>query len=62
MKDVAELQHETMDKCHELYEEFTKETGKKGFVWLKNDETGQLMVYTRGEYTKQIMEFLETLK
>lgn len=62
MKDLTELQHETMGKCHEYYESLTEETGKKGYIWLKNDETGQLMIYTRGEYTDQLMEFLKTLK
>jgi hypothetical protein len=57
-----DLKEETMNKCHEYYEEYAKERGNKGYIWLKNDETGQLMVYTRGEYTKQIMDFLKTLK
>lgn len=59
---MIELADETMEKCNEYYYEHAKENGKKGFVWLKNDETGQLMVYTRGEYTEEILEFLRTLK
>lgn len=59
---LIEMKYETMEKCHEYYEELAKRNGNKGFVWLKNDETGQLMVYTRGEYSKQIIEFLNGLK
>ena len=56
------LQYEIMEKCQEYYNALTIEIGKKGFIWLKNEETEQLMVYTRGEYTEQILEFLNTLK
>lgn len=59
---LQQLQEETMNQCQAYYDELSKERGKKGFIWLKNDESGQLMVYTRGEYTHQIMEFLKTLK
>jgi len=57
-----DLQYETMEKCQEYYDAVTAEIGKKGFIWLKNEETRQLMVYTRGEYTEQILKFLKSLK
>lgn len=59
---MVEIADEAIGKCQEYFDEYSKQNGKKGYVWLKNDETGQLMVYTRGEYTKQILDFLETLK
>lgn len=60
--NLQQLQTETMEKCQEYYDALSNELGKNGFIWLKNDETGQLMVYTRGEYTQQIMDFLKTLR
>lgn len=59
--NIQKLQQETLDKCQEYYDEVAKWLPMKGFIWLKNEETGQLMVYTRGEYTEQIMAFLKTL-
>ncbi|AIQ68698.1 hypothetical protein [Paenibacillus graminis] len=59
--DIQELQHETMDQCQKYYDAVAEWLPMRGFIWLRNDETGQLMVYTRGEYTQQIMEFLKGL-
>lgn len=59
---MVEAGNETIDKADEYYNELCKEHGKKGFVWLKNDETNQLVVYTRGEYTQKILDFLATLE
>lgn len=61
-EDFQQLQHETMEACQRYYDALSERMGKKGYIWLKNDETHQLMVYTRGEYTSQIMQFLDTLK
>lgn len=41
---------------------FASEHGKAGFIWLEHNETGQLVVYTRGEYKDKIKDFLSTLK
>ncbi|WP_339248179.1 hypothetical protein NST58_12960 [Paenibacillus sp. FSL R10-2796] len=60
--DMQKLQKETIDKCQEYYEAVAEWLPMKGFIWLRNEETGQLMVYTRGEYTTQIMEFLKGLE
>ncbi|MBW3113516.1 hypothetical protein KYJ26_16805 [Bacillus sp. MCCB 382] len=59
---MIEVANEALEKCDEYFHEYAKEHSKKGYVWLKNDETGQLMVYTRGEYAEQIIELLSTLK
>lgn len=59
---IVEIANETIDKADEYFNEFAKVNGKHGYVWLKNDETGQLVVYTRGEYKNQILDFLATLK
>ncbi|MCF2718008.1 hypothetical protein LWE69_12610 [Paenibacillus sp. UKAQ_18] len=56
-----ELQEKTLDSCAEYFEAYAKTYGKAGFVYLKNDETGQLMIYTRGEYTDKLLGFLKTL-
>lgn len=60
-KKLIKLADEIIKKSQEYFEEYSKENGKSGFVWIKHNQTGQLSVYTRGEYTKQILEFLETL-
>jgi hypothetical protein len=60
--DIQKIQQETMDKCQEYYDEIAKLLPKRGFIWLRNDETGQLMVYTRFEYTERIMAFLKELE
>lgn len=60
--DIEKLQKETLDKCQEYYDELAQWLGKQGFIWLKNDETGQLVLYTRGEYAQQILDFIKTLK
>lgn len=62
VNSIDKLQQETLDKCQEYYDEVDRWIpGLEGYVWLKNDETGQLMVYTRGKYTDQIMDFIKTL-
>lgn len=58
---TMQLAHEAVEKVDDYFNEISKVYGKKGFVWIKNDETGQLIVYTRGEYTEQIITFLEAL-
>lgn len=60
-KDFDKLQQEVIQKCQEYWEAYASNYGKQGFVWLKHDVTNQFMVYTRGEYTKQIRDFLKTL-
>lgn len=60
--DIAKLQEKTLDQCQAYYDEMSIWMGKQGFIWLKNDETGQLMLYTRGEYSPQILDFIKTLK
>lgn len=51
-----------IDASDEYFDEYSRKNGKAGFVWMEHNETGQLVVYTRGEYTQQILEFLKTLK
>ena len=65
---IYEMSEEMISKAEQAiniadsyFYEFAKEYEKKGFVWIKHDETNQLVVYTRGEYTKEILDFLETL-
>jgi len=59
--DMIYIQKEIFNKCQEYYDKLSKRIGKRGFIYLKNDETGQLMLYTRGEYTDEIINFLKTL-
>lgn len=58
---MIELGNKVIDSADDYFNEFAKEHGKKGFLWVRNEETGQLVVYTRGEYTNKIVEFLDTL-
>lgn len=56
------IANELMDKSQEYYDEFVKENGKKGVVYITNVETGQMLVYTRGEYTEELKQFIESLE
>jgi hypothetical protein len=58
---MIELAEETIKKADEYFHEFAKTHGKKGYVWIKQNDTKQLVVYTRGEYTDKILKFLSTL-
>lgn len=58
---MVEIANKTIEKANDYFNEFEKVNGNQGYVWLKNDETGQLVVYARGEYTDKILRFLSTL-
>ena len=65
-KEMTEAMIEKAEKaitaCDDYFNEFAKEYGKSGFVWLAHNETEQFVVYTRGEYRQKLMDFLSTLK
>lgn len=61
-EEIIEKALTAIDSCNDYFNTFARENGKTGFVWIEHNETGQLVVYTRGEYTQQILEFLSTLK
>ena len=58
---LEDITIELFDKCREYFNEFAKQYGKKGFIWVKNNETKELIIYTRGEYENDLMNFLEYL-
>jgi len=60
--DMKDIQMETINKCQEYYDELSKRIGKKGFIWLKNDETVQLMLCIRDEYINKLIDFVKTLE
>jgi len=62
MNNMKDVQIEMLNKCQEYYDTLSRIIGKKGYIWLRNDETGQLMIYTRGEYTNELIDFLKTLE
>lgn len=50
------------DKIMELLQDFWEEhNNNKAVVWIRNDNTGQLAVYTRGEYAKDLIQFISHL-
>lgn len=68
MKILKDMTDEMIDKAEktfsgfqEYFDEYAKEHGKAGVVWITNKETGEMAVYTRGEYKKQLLDFIETL-
>lgn len=50
------------DKIMELLQDFWDEhNNNKAVVWLRNDNTGQLAIYTRGEYANDLIQFISRL-
>ena len=50
------------DKIMELLQDFWDEhNNNKAVVWNRNDNTGQLAIYTRGEYAKDLIQFISRL-
>lgn len=53
---------EDLEKIMALLQKFWDEHNNgKAVVWLKNDETGQLCIYTKGEYSKELIDFISLL-
>lgn len=50
-----------IDACDDYFNEFAKEHGKSGFIYLKHNDTNQLVIYTRGEYTEKILRLMKLL-
>lgn len=61
-EEIIEKALTAIDSCDDYFNAYANENGKAGFVWVEHNETGQLVVYTRGEYKEKILEFLKTLK
>lgn len=50
------------DKIMELLQDFWNDyNNNKAVVWLRNDETKQLAIYTRGEYADELIQFISRL-
>ncbi len=59
--ELENIGMEALETSKDYFQEFEKEHGKKGFAYYEN-ESGQLVVYARGKYSKDILDFLSTLK
>lgn len=59
---TEELATEIIEKSDEYAKELAKTHGGKGFVWALDEETNQLVVYSKGKYTAKLLQFLETLE
>jgi hypothetical protein len=54
-------QHDAMDAAAKWWQ-LAQENGVTGAVkWLRNDETGSVVVYTRGEYADRLIGFVCSL-
>lgn len=62
---MIKLQYKLMDlalKYWHKQDKIDKKNDKYGAVkWLKNDETGSMIIITRGEYSKQLIDFVNNL-
>lgn len=58
---TEQLATDIIGKADDYSKEIEKMHGKKGFVWAQDEETSQLVVYTKGKYAKKLMAFLDTL-
>lgn len=60
--DTAEMAMSALDRMRRLKDRTDRETGTKHPVrWWKNEETGELMIYTKGEYAKELIAFINSL-
>ena len=48
-----------MDLCQKYWNNYNR---NKAVVYAKNTETGQCFTFTRGEYSEELIEFIEGLK
>lgn len=59
--EMIEKAEKTFSSFQDYFDAYAEEHGKAGFVWITNQETGELAIYTRGEYRHQLSEFIKTL-
>jgi len=58
---MIELAKVAQDAAYEYWKEYQKVYGgfregvSSAVVWLRNDETGHLLIFTRGEYSKELL-------
>lgn len=53
---MIELARKAQDAAYEYWLEYQKESECPGaVVWVRNDETGHLLIFTRGEYSERLL-------
>lgn len=57
---LYELGDELLRAAEAYWEEYNRTMGKDAVVWLQSD-TGQLVVFTRGEYADQLKQTINNL-
>ena len=57
-KSLLDLETEIMDLCQEYWD---KNNGGNAVVWIRNDDTGQTLIYTRGEYSDTLINTVDNL-
>lgn len=55
---MVELAYDIMEKCKEYHKEYSKVNQKRGTVYIKNEDTGELVVYTRFEQSQKLIDFI----
>jgi hypothetical protein len=53
--ELIALAHEAMNAAYAYWEAYQKENHQSAVVWLRNDETGHLLIFTRGEYSQRLL-------
>lgn len=59
---MEKLSDEVLEKSAEYFEEYVKEHGRKSYVWVKNEETGELVIYAKGKKAERLRDFLKMLR
>jgi hypothetical protein len=59
--DWLTLAHEVESLGNRYWKAAVRERGPGAVQWLKNEETGAMFVFTRGEYSEQLKEFCMSL-
>lgn len=52
---MIELADKAQLAAYKYWQEYQKTFGHAAVVWLKNNETGHLLIFTRGEYSEQLL-------
>ncbi len=62
-KNMECVMEEELDLIMVLLQKYWDKYNRgKGVVWFRNEDTGQLVIYTRGEYSKDLIAFITGLK
>lgn len=60
---MNELEHQALAAAHAYWEEYVHQNGEQdnALIWVRNDDTGEMLCLTKGGYTNQLASFIGKL-